>query len=194
MIEYGTSEYVWARYAYAIARRNGELYSRRYYYFLTAWPIVWIGLGAFSAFSALSLGGSMFFLLIGLILGILMLKSLVKIRSYGRALEETYFPRYLDRDQTKFLLEISNEGIREYQGSIVLSAAWRDVVSTSLEDDLLIISLKGLRRIIIPRTSFGVSDLELVNVRNEIEQLRKAAGHVEGYPPVAEWQARNVRP
>ena len=192
-IEYRVSEYHWARYGYALARRRGDPYSRRRYYFLVAWPIGLLGLGTFSAFSALSNSGSPVFLLIGFILGIVTLKSLITLRSYGRAIEDTYYPRHLDRDGVRVRLEISDSGIREWQGDVLLSAAFPDVVSTDLEGELLHISLTGLRRIVIPRSSFGVPDLDLESVRATIEGMRGTPGLPEpaqikaeqGVPPDA---------
>ncbi len=178
-VEYCVSEYHWARYNYVLARRSGDFRTRRYYYFLVAWPVVWIGLGAFSAFTALSNGGSLIFLLIGFIFIVSMLKNLFKIKSYNRAIEESYLPRFPDREQIKVRLEISKTGISERQGDVVLSARWPDIVSISLEEDLLIISLRGLRKVIIPRSSFGFSDIDLKEVRNAIEQLRNTEGRTE---------------
>ena len=179
IIEYRVSEYLWTRYGYTLARRRGEPYSRRRYYFLAVWPIVLLALGAFSAFSALSTGGSIIFLLIGFMLGVMIIKGLASLRSHERAIEETYFPRHLDRDGSVIRLEISDTGLREFQSEMVLSVGCGDIVSTNLEEDLLIISLKGLRKLVIPRSSFGFSDLDLERVRDEVDRLRASQGHEE---------------
>jgi len=171
-IEYRVSEYMWARYGYTIARRRGVPYSRSRYYTAAVWPIVAFGLGTFSAFSAVSNGGSPIFLIFGYILGILTLKSVVNLRTYGRAIEETFFPRHLDRDGIRVRLEISTTGIRELLGDVVLSAGFSDIVSADLDGDMLQISLKGLRRIVIPRSSFGVPDIDLEGVCDTLKALR----------------------
>lgn len=178
-VEYGLSEFLLARYGYVIARQRGEIYSKRRYYFSAIWPIILIGLGAISAFSAVSSGGSLLFLLMGFILAIEAIKSVVRTKSHARVLEDLYFPRHLGRDQIRVRLEISNTGIRECQGEVVLSAGWRDVVSTNLEQELLIITLRGFQQIIIPRSSFGISELDLEDIRNEVERLLKSEGKIE---------------
>ena len=177
IIEYRVSEYLWTRYGYTLARRRGEPYSRRRYYFLAVWPIVLLALGSFSAFSALSNGGSFVFLLIGFILAITTIKSLVNLRSYERAIEDTYFPRHVDRDGSIIRLEISDTGLREFQSEMVLSVTCGDIVSTNMEEDFLVITLKGLRRLVIPRSSFGLPDLDLDRVRDEVERLRSHRDH-----------------
>jgi hypothetical protein len=173
-IEYNASEYKWARYGYALARRRGDTYSRRFYYFSATWPFILMGLGAISAFAALKNGGSLIFLIIGYVFVISALRQLFNIRTYDRATEDSYFPRHLDRTGTRTRLEISETGIRELQGDVVLSAGWRDVVSTILEEDLLIISLKGSRKILIPRSSGGNPDLDLEDLQRTFKRLSRA--------------------
>lgn len=171
-IEYRVSEYLWGRYTYTIARRRGDPYSRPRFYWLAILPIVTSGLGTYSAFSALSNGGSLIFLFFGYILAIVTFMSIFNLRSYNRAVEDTYFPRHLDRDGVIARLDILPTGIREWQGDVALSANSSDIVSTDLDGDLLHISLKGLRRIVIPRSSFGLPNIDLESVCEMIKELR----------------------
>ena len=169
-IEYGNSEFTHSHRALMVARARGALCPRGRYYWQSTFPIIVAGLGAFSAFSC---GGSPLFLLIGFMLTGHAAELLYRWRPYDRWLNNLFFPGTLNGDQKRIRLEIADDGLHEHQGDIISFAAWNDVADTILDGDLLVIKLSSGQEALIPRKSFGISELNLEDIRNEIDRRRK---------------------
>ena len=168
-IEYSNSEFTQSHRALMTTRAKGLLCPRGRYYWNTFFPIVLFGVGAFSAFTH---GGSPLFLILGFMLTGHTVELLYRWRPYDRWLHNLFFPEHLNGDLRRIRLEIGVDGLREHQGDIVSFAPWKDVVDTILEGDLLVIKLSSSQEALIPAKSFGISELNLEDVRSEIDRRR----------------------
>ena len=168
-IEYGNSESTFAKRGLMTAKQRGFACPRSRYYLDSLTPIILNALAAVAVFSCGSQGPF-------LILGCMLLGSaagmLWRFRLYGRWLHTAFFPKGLRSDMKRIRLEITDRGLHEHQGDIVSFAPWKDVSETFLEDDLLVIKLSSGQEAIIPRTSSGISELDLEAIRREIESRR----------------------
>ena len=168
-IEYSNSESTHTQRALMVARARGTLCLPGHYYWQSTFPIIVAGLGAFSAFSC---GGSPLFLLIGIMLTGYAVELIYRWRPYDHWLHNRYFSNSLEGEQKSIRLKIADDGLHEHQGDILSFAAWKDVSDTILEGDLLVIKLSSGQEALIPRKSFGVSELNLEDIRNEIDRRR----------------------
>ncbi len=168
-IEYGNSDMTFAKRAYVAGRERCDRSSRGTYYF--EWLCA-IGLPAFCAFVAFRYGNAPIIYISGLILGIQAFKRICLFRSFDTKLHDNCHPGHLSGEQKRIRLEIADEGIREHQGDIVSFAPWKDVTGTMIEGDLLVISVSSGQEAIIPRVSPGISEVNLEEVRGEIERRR----------------------
>ena len=151
-------------------RQKGLLCPRARYYWNSLSTIVFIGLGACAAFVASSI--SPLFLILGFALTGGTVELLFRWRPYDRWLHNLFFPGHLNGDLRRIRLEIRDDGLHEHQGDIVSFAPWKDVVDTILEGDLLVIKLSSSQEALIPAKSFGISELNLKDVRSEIDRRR----------------------
>ena len=166
-IEYGNSELTHARRAYIAIRQNRRLRPPDSYYWEQVSDIL---CHAFCAFVAFRYGNSPIIYFSGLFLTLWTFMLICKFRSYDSWLQLVCFPGHLKSDQKRIRLEIAEDGLREYQGDIVSFASWKDVSGTAIDSDLLIITLSSGQEAIIPRVSFGISELNLEEVRSEIDR------------------------
>jgi hypothetical protein len=169
-IEYGNSEVTHSQRALMLAQARGALCPSNRYYSQITIPIIASGLGAYSAFSC---DGSPLFLLIGCMLTGHTAELLYRWRSYDRWLNSLFFPSTLKTDEKRIRLDIEDNGLHEHQGDVVAFAVWKDVVDTILDTELLVIKLSSGQEALIPRQSLGISELNLEEIRSEIERRRK---------------------
>jgi hypothetical protein len=168
-VEYGNSELTQAQRALMEHRRRGLVCTRSTYYRETALPVVLAGLAAYAAYLGAE---SPFLLLIALGFTGITTALIYRWRSYDRWLHSTYFPPHLDRKQKLITLEIADDGLHEQHGDIVSFAPWHAVTGTAIQEDLLIIKLSNGHEAVLPRQSSGLPDLNLDEIRNEIDRRR----------------------
>ena len=168
-IEFGNSDFTFANRAYVAGRERGDRSTRATYYF--EWLCA-IGLPAFCAFVAFRYGNAPIIHISGLILSIQAFRRICVFRTFDTKLFENCHHSHLSAEQKRIHLEIADDGIREHQGGIVSFAPWKDVTGTMIEGDLLVISLSSGQEAIIPRVSPGIAEVDLKEVRGEIERRR----------------------
>ena len=168
-IEYGTSEFTQAHRTLMALRASGTLRPRGRYYWETLLPIFASGAGAFAAFRCAT---SPTFLIIAFMLAAYTVELLYRWRPYDRWLQNLFFPPHLNGDLKRIRLEIAEDGLHEHQGDIVSFAPWSGVLDTILEGDLLVIKLSSGQEAVIPRKSFGISELNLEEIRAYVDQRR----------------------
>ncbi len=176
-LEYSLSMHDWARHGYEEALVRGDVKSRSRYYYVSVFPVLSFMFGAIAAFMTVGLGGSPLFLIVGLLLTGATLRGFFDFKPYSRAIEDTFFPRNTDRTPETVRLAFSREGLMECQGLITLSVPWSEVLSSSATEDYLVIRLRGLRRVLVPKCSQGFGELNLEEVRQEVNRYRKAASN-----------------
>lgn len=169
-IEYGNSEITQAKRTFITLRRNPALIPRSKYYWNQFLDIAVHAICAVAMFAA---GSS--FIFFGVLLTIWTFMLVSKFRTYDDWLYRLSFPGNLSSDQKRIRLELADDGMREHQGDVVAFAPWKDVTDTMIEDDLLVIFLSSRQEALIPRKSFGISELNLEEIRDGIERRRAAA-------------------
>ena len=168
-IEYGNSDFTFATRAHLASIQRYSQTSRQNYYF--EWLLA-IGVPAFSVFVAFRSGEALIIHVAGFILALQTLKQACGFRPFDRSVRKAFFPAHLSAEQKRIRLDISDDGIREHQGDIVSFAPWKDVTGTMIEGDLLVISLSSGQEAIIPHVSPGIAEVDLEEVRGEIERRR----------------------
>lgn len=169
-IEYGNSQVTHCRRQFIVYRDRNWICSRGTYYWQISVPIIASALGTFAALSSRE---SPFHVVIAIFLIGYTAHLLFQWKRYSRWIDETYFSARYTSDERKIVLKIAADGLREHQGDVTAFAPWKDVVSSEIKDDLLIIHLSSDQEAIIPRKSLNLPPVDLEAIQAEIEKRRR---------------------